>query len=144
MSWRRKGAEEPRVDLTPMVDVVFLLLIFFMISTTFVESPGLSVDLPESGAQRQDREPEEVKIYLAADGVISLGEEQVEIATLERRLQDYGDRSGAMTFVLLADKQARHGRVVELMDLAREAGFGKLAIATEAKPGRNRPPPGGN
>ena len=51
MPFLRQKKEEPRVDLTPMVDVVFLLLIFFMISTTFVESPGLSIKLPESSAE---------------------------------------------------------------------------------------------
>ena len=53
MAFLRKKRESPRVELTPMVDVVFLLLIFFMISTTFVETPGISVKLPESSSQKR-------------------------------------------------------------------------------------------
>ena len=141
MSWLRKRREDPKVDLTSMVDVVFLLLIFFMISTTFVEHPGITVNLPASGAQRQSIEPKEVKVYLSSAGDISLGDEAMSLATLQRRLADYGAKAAQMTFVLLADTDTRHGRVVELMDLAREAGFGKLAIATEARRKSPEKPP---
>jgi biopolymer transport protein ExbD len=133
MAWLRKRREEPKVDLTSMVDVVFLLLIFFMISTTFVENPGLTIKLPESGAKRSTTEPKEVKVYLSAAGEISLGSQPVTLAELQQRLREYGAKGAAMTFVLYADAQSRHGRVVELMDAARAAGFGKLAIATEPK-----------
>lgn len=133
MAFRRKRREDPKVDLTPMVDVVFLLLIFFMISTTFVETPGISIKLPESGSRVVEKEPEEVKIYLAKDGQIFLRESAVSPENLRQQLMGYGSRAKEMTFLLLADKEALHGRVVQLMDLAREAGFGKLAIATEQR-----------
>lgn len=131
MAFLRKKREAPRVDLTSMVDVVFLLLIFFMISTTFVEAPGIDVKLPESSSQVSESEVREVKVYLSQDGEISLGKEKVSQQELERRLRAYGSEAGAMTFVLLADKNALHGQVVRLMDLAKVNGFGKLAIATE-------------
>jgi len=60
MAFLRRKREEPRVDLTPMVDVVFLLLIFFMISTTFVETPGIEVKLPESSSSITEKAPEEI------------------------------------------------------------------------------------
>lgn len=131
MAFSRKKRETPRVDLTPMVDVVFLLLIFFMISTTFVETPGISVKLPESSSQQRKQEVKEVKVYLSKDGRIFLGEQEVEQAELRRRLRAFGARTKTMTFLLLADKEALHGKVVALMDLAKETGFDKLAIATE-------------
>jgi len=133
MAWLRKRRDEPKVDLTSMVDVVFLLLIFFMISTTFVENPGLTIKLPESGAKRSDAEPKEVKVYLSSAGQISLGDEALTLPELRRRLDAFGPRGAAMTFVLFADTESRHGQVVELMDAARAAGFGKLAIATDPK-----------
>ena len=61
---KRGRGTEPYVDMTPMVDCVFLLLIFFMISTTFVETPGLTIKLPESTTQTIAREPKELKTYL--------------------------------------------------------------------------------
>jgi biopolymer transport protein ExbD/biopolymer transport protein TolR len=114
-----------------MVDVVFLLLIFFMISTTFVEAPGITVKLPESSSQQRKQESKEIKVYVSREGVISLGKEQIGQEELRRRLRAYGDRAGGMTFLLLADEEAMHGKVVALMDMAKEAGFEKLAIATE-------------
>jgi biopolymer transport protein ExbD len=131
MAFSRKKREAPRVDLTPMVDVVFLLLIFFMISTTFVETPGISVKLPESSSQQRKQEVKEVKVYLSKDGRIFLGEQEIEQSELRRRLKAYGARTKTMTFLLLADKEALHGKVVTLMDMAKETGFDKLAIATE-------------
>ncbi len=133
MAFLRKRRDEPKVDLTPMVDVVFLLLIFFMISTTFIETPGLSIKLPESSTQVADKEPEEIKIYLSKKGEIFLGETAMSTEALKRHLQGYGSRADRMIFLLLADKEARHGQVVELMDLAKVAGFSKLAIATEQR-----------
>lgn len=140
MAFLRKKRETPRVELTPMVDVVFLLLIFFMISTTFVEAPGISIKLPESASQQRKQEPEEVKVYLSRDGRIFLGDEQVDQDELKRRLRSYQGRAAEMTFLLLADEEAMHGKVVALMDLAKETGFEKLAIATEM-PEKGRPKP---
>ncbi|MCP3178182.1 MAG: ExbD/TolR family protein [Desulfuromonadales bacterium] len=132
MAFLRKKREDPRVDLTPMVDVVFLLLIFFMISTTFVETPGLTVDLPESSSQAEMKEPDEIKVYVARDGAIAIGDQKVSLDQFRQRLQAFGEKAADTTFVLLADKEAYHGRVVQLMDEARQAGFKKLAIATES------------
>jgi biopolymer transport protein ExbD len=133
MAFARRKREEPRVDLTPMVDVVFLLLIFFMISTTFVETPGISVQLPESSSQREIKVPEEFKVQVSKEGAIFVGEERLSLEELRVRLAGYGAKAREMNFALYADREARHGRVVEVMDLAREAGFGKLAIATEQR-----------
>ncbi len=136
MALRRKKRDELRVELTPMIDVVFLLLIFFMISTTFIETPGISIKLPESSTVVADKEPEEIKVYLSKEGEIFLKEEKVSLAALQAHLGTYGERSRNMTFLLMADRDARHGQVVQLMDSAKTSGFGKLAIATESKKGK--------
>lgn len=129
----KRSIEEPRLDLTPMVDCVFLLLIFFMISTTFVETPGLTIKLPESTAQTIARVPKELKIYLDKSGQIFHQDRPVTLEQFKVLLREPGAAAGQTTFLLLADREARHGRVVMLMDLAQEAGFGKLAIATEQR-----------
>lgn len=133
MGFLRKQREEPRVDLTPMVDVVFLLLIFFMISTTFVESPGISIKLPESSSQNIDREPKELKVYLSQEGDIFHGDKKISIDEYKGLLAEYQPDAKETTVLLLADQESRHGKVVVLMDLARDAGFTKLAIATEQR-----------
>jgi biopolymer transport protein ExbD len=133
MSFLPKRRDEPYVDMTPMVDCVFLLLIFFMISTTFVETPGLTIKLPESTAQTIAREPKELKIYLDKNGQIFHQERPVSLEEFKLLLRQAGPSAKETTFLLLADREARHGRVVALMDLAKEAGLGKLAIATEQR-----------
>lgn len=133
MSFLRKPAEEPRIDLTPMVDVVFLLLIFFMISTTFVESPGISIKLPESSAQTVEREPKEIKVYLSREGDIYHRDKQISLDKFKSLLAEYQSDAENTTVLLLADQESQHGKVVALMDLARDAGFVKLAIATEQR-----------
>ena len=133
MSFLRKSNDEPRIDLTPMVDVVFLLLIFFMISTTFVESPGISIKLPEASSQTIDREPKELKIYLSRDGDIFYRDQKISLADFKALLAEHPSDAEQTTVLLLADQESRHGKVVTLMDLARDAGFVKLAIATEQR-----------
>jgi biopolymer transport protein ExbD len=130
MAFRRRIKEAPRVDLTPMVDVVFLLLIFFMISTTFIEAQGLSIKLPKASAAKIEQS-KDIQVYLSKEGDIFLQEEQLSIDQLRLRLAGYGDDAGGTTFLLMADREAQHGGVVQLMDLAKKAGFEKLAIATE-------------
>jgi biopolymer transport protein ExbD len=133
MSFLRKSSEEPRIDLTPMVDVVFLLLIFFMISTTFVESPGISIKLPEASSQPVEREPQELKIYLSREGDVFYLDRKISITDYKKLLAEHRSNAENTTILLLADKESRHGKVVTLMDLARDAGFVKLAIATEQR-----------
>jgi biopolymer transport protein ExbD len=77
--------------------------------------------------------PEELKVHLSLAGEIYIGEEQLSLDELRLRLAGYGTQAREMNFALYADREARHGRVVQIMDLAREAGFGKLAIATEQR-----------
>lgn len=132
MGFRRRIQEPPRVDLTPMIDVVFLLLIFFMISTTFIERPGLNIELPASNAEQIQQGKKEVQVYLAENGDIYLQRKLVTLNELLQHLESYGSVAAKkMTFLLMADKAALHGRVVQLMDVAKLAGFGQLAIATD-------------
>ncbi|NLC71747.1 MAG: biopolymer transporter ExbD [Desulfuromonadaceae bacterium] len=142
MGFLRHKSEEPRIDLTPMVDVVFLLLIFFMISTTFIETPGISIQLPSASSAAVSREKGEIKISVTAEGAIfhhsrnSQKPEPLTVEELETLLKHYGEEeAGRMTFFLLADEASRHGRVVKVMDLARKYGFKKLAIGTERESG---------
>jgi biopolymer transport protein ExbD len=133
MAFRRRMKDAPRVDLTPMVDVVFLLLIFFMISTTFIETQGLTIKLPKASASKVPKQDKEVQVYLSKDGDIFLHEEQLSLEQLQVKLAGYGESAGRTMFLLMADREAQHGGVVQLMDLAKRSGFEKLAIATEKR-----------
>ncbi|MFO7813055.1 MAG: biopolymer transporter ExbD, partial [Pelovirga sp.] len=118
MGFRRKVSESPRVELTPMIDVVFLLLIFFMISTTFIERPGVNIDLPEGGTQQVAAEKKEVEVYLTEEGDLYLQREAITQTELNDHLVGLGIESAReMTFLLMADKSARHGWVIEVMEI---------------------------
>ena len=121
------------LDLTPLIDVVFLLLIFFMVSTTFVQdAAGLKVDLPRSDAQDVIRAEEDFSIRVGSDGSIQVGDEGVDLARLQERLVAAARKDPDTMVVLEADKDVDHGRVVQVLDLARELGLTRFAIATEA------------
>lgn len=129
----KTGQDSPKVDLTPMVDVVFLLLIFFMISTTFVQTPGIEVNLPESSLKISEKKPDEVQVFIDRTGSVFLDGQEVSPDELAEKLSARGDDNRQATFVLMADKAVRHGLVVGVMDAAKEAGFINLAIATESR-----------
>ena len=120
------------LELTPLIDVVFLLLIFFMVSTTFVNQPaGLQVELPRSENRDVIPEGSDVSVHLSADGRVFVDEEPVAEDQLRARLAAAALADPATMVVLRADQKLEYGRVVQIMDLARDLGLRNFAIATE-------------
>lgn len=118
------------IDMTPMVDVVFLLVIFFMVSTTFITmESGLPVDLPS--AQTAVTEPSTLPtVTITKSDQIYVGGRAVSQAQLVDALRQLMASSGYTTVVLRADTTVEHGVVVRVMDLIKQAGAKRLAIAT--------------
>jgi biopolymer transport protein ExbD len=136
MNFKRNGSDEenePALNLTSLIDVMFLLVIFFAVSTTFRVYPGLSVNLPKAHSERIAEDKKVLKVVLTKAGEIFLDNEQVAREDLSSTLKKRQRRSAVSLFVLEADEDARHGLVVELMDAARQAGIPRLAIATESE-----------
>ena len=121
------------LELTPLIDVVFLLLIFFMVSTTFVsDEGGLAVELPRSENRDLIPEGRDVALAISADGTMQIDGEVQSLDQLRRRLKLTAEEDPSTMVVVRADKELAHGRVVEVMDLVRELGLTQFAIATEA------------
>ncbi|MFC1887580.1 ExbD/TolR family protein, partial [Candidatus Cloacimonadota bacterium] len=110
--------------------VVLLLLIFFMLTTSFVEQPGMKLDLPETKSSSGEK-PEGLEIEVQADGIISLNGETVTMEDLSDRLKNMIDQSSEKSLLLRADKEVPHGTVVEIMDIAKLNGLEKLIIGTK-------------
>ncbi|MDX8382028.1 MAG: biopolymer transporter ExbD [Ghiorsea sp.] len=118
------------VDLTPMIDVVFLMLIFFMVSTSFTANNSIKLDLPESKAQAANKDIEQVTISVDAKGQLFVQDEPVPDGALRKRILNITKGDPNMRVVLRADAEARHKRVVYVLDTVRELGMGKVGIAT--------------
>jgi len=128
---KKKGAAI--INVTSLIDVVLLLLIFFMLTTSFVQQPGIKLDLPETQSAKTADDSENT-VYINADGKIMLNDEEISFLDLNLRLAALIDTSLAENAIVLkADKTIDYGEVVKIMELAQVAGFQKLIIATEKK-----------
>ena len=115
------------INLTPLIDIVFLLLIFFMVSTTFIESRGITVELPAASAKTENTPNEPFEVSIRADERLFVGTEQATLQEIEKRLTALPKSTSV---VIRADKNVHHGLVVSIMDAAHQAGLQKLAVAT--------------
>jgi biopolymer transport protein ExbD len=120
------------LDLTPLIDVVLMLVLFFMLTTTFVLSPGVQVDLPQGSSLQQPRESDAI-ITITKDGAVYFQDAQVSLETLQAVLQRAKSQQPGLRVVIKADTVVQHGRVVEVMDMAKLVGIERLAIATAPK-----------
>jgi len=130
-----KRRPEPSIDVTPMIDVVFQLVLFFMVSTTFVSTPGFQVDLPRSSAQMVVADKDDVNIWMTMDGAVYVDDRPVDLDKLDAVFERAGERDPNTLVVIKADVGVTHGRVVTVMDMARTKGLSRLAIATETEGG---------
>jgi biopolymer transport protein ExbD len=120
------------LDITPLVDCVFLLLIFFMVTTVFSTTPGLRVDLPK--AAESDMPPEkDLNIVISKDGELELNGLPLVMEDLERALLEAKEMYRSKVLIIKADKKTYHEVVVDVMDAAKGVGIDELAIATEAE-----------
>ena len=133
MEFRKKRRDAITPDLTPLVDVVFLLLIFFMLSTTFVVSPGIRIDLPQAQAEPVRSEHRDLRVKIAAEGVLYVDDQRLSLEDLVERLRGAARTSMDTLVVIEADENTAHKYVVEVMDRAKSAGLSRLAIATRPK-----------
>ena len=135
MNFRSKKREDVSVDLTPLIDVVFLLLIFFMVSTTFTKETHLEIDLPESSAEASSSDPLEIiEIVVSSSGSYSLNGKSLinnQLDTLKRAIQKESKGDTQLPMIITADATVAHEYVVRAMDAAGQLGFSKLSITTK-------------
>lgn len=133
MKFRRQSREELNVNLTPLIDVVFLLLIFFMVSTTFTRETQLTVDLPEATGLVRDEVEKQVEIIIDEAGNYRVnGSALVDktMRTLQAAVYKVSEGDTTLPLVISADAQAAHESVVRAMDAAGQMGFSRLSIAS--------------
>ena len=127
-------SEEPDVNLTPMIDVVFLLLLFFMISTSFVRESSLKVDLPEAtGKPIENEEGKPIDIVIFSDGKLNINDVVLDNPTSEKIISALKKSVGNNPdphIIISADADAEYQRIVTAMDVSRQLGYTRLTLAT--------------
>ena len=127
--------EEPKLDLTSLIDVVFLLLIFFMVSTTFERESVLKVDLPEASTVEEREEiPDTLELVIDGEGRMFLNDQRLldsNANTIIAAMEQLAGERRDMPLILRADRQTPHHFVVTAMDVAARLGFLNLSIATD-------------
>ncbi|WP_440995659.1 ExbD/TolR family protein [Arhodomonas sp. SL1] len=136
MSPRRQ--HEPEINLTPLIDVVFLMLIFFMVSTTFIQQTRLDVTLPSASAVAPEAEPDALHLTIDAQGNMFLDERRLRNGrreTIERALAEAlaGRDPDAAHLIIDADARARHQMVIRALDAAGRAGVSRVGMAAAAE-----------
>jgi biopolymer transport protein ExbD len=134
LKFKRSKREELAINMTPLIDVVFLLLIFFMVTTTFSRETRLLVNLPEANAEAAQSNPSQIEILVSRDGSYSINgralvNSRIETLVQGLEIESGGDRS--LPILLIADAEATHQSVVTAMDGIGQSGFTRMSIATQ-------------
>ena len=132
MNFKGRERDDVSLDMTPLIDVVFLLLIFFMLTASFTQAQRLKVELPkaEQGENAQDQNKEWV-IEIDAQGNYALNGEALAGEQLTVRLRELPDRSEDTVIQIRADAKSEHQAVVRALDAARAAGLTHIGLATD-------------
>jgi biopolymer transport protein ExbD len=134
MKLTARAKEQPEVNMTSLIDVVLLLLIFFMVSTSFVKQSQISIRLPEADSSAVvDEVPQQLDIMITEQGTFLVnGRELVNNRpeTIRNALQKVSGGNTQLPLTISADANARHQFVVTAMDVAGRLGFSKISIAT--------------
>jgi len=133
LKFRRQQRDEVGINLTPLIDVVFLLLIFFMVSTTFTRETQLSIDLPEAQGTPMETVEGQIEILVAESGSYRVNGTELadnRMRTLQAAIYKISTGDTTMPMIISADAQAAHQDVVQAMDAAGQMGFVHLSITT--------------
>ena len=137
----RQRREEPEINLIPLIDVLLVILIFLMITTTYSRYTELQIQLPTSDAEKAQQRPGEIVVSVSAKGIYSINKQvmdQQDVTSLAQRLREVAGPADGQPPVLIvnADAQATHQSVINVMEAARLAGLPRLTFATQSSQAR--------
>jgi biopolymer transport protein ExbD len=135
MHFRRKNNDEPEINLIPFIDVLLVVLIFLMLSTTYSKFTEMQVTLPVADTEAQRDYPKELIVAVGADGNYSINHTLLQGRSLEvvaAALADAGKNAKETVVVISADASAKHQSVVTVMEAARRVGLNQITFATQS------------
>ncbi len=130
ISRKKKERYEVKAPLTSLIDIVFLLLIYFLLTTNFLVDEGITIKLPQARASKPQVD-ESITVYVDKDGRSFLNNEEITIGNLFKRLKDMISGKKDTLVVVRADRGVILNKAVKIMDVAKAAGAGRLCLATE-------------
>lgn len=125
---RKARGQGAVVDLTPLIDIVFQLLIFFLLTATFQNSPSFKVNLPKAENRESSQDPKAVVVTLSHEGLMEIESKPVDARELELRLCRTAESDPSTAVNIRADAATAHRHVVAVMDVARKCGLRRLGI----------------
>ncbi len=134
MNFRPERRDDVDLDITPLIDVVFLLLIFFMVSTTFEHNSEINITLPSSSKEITQAKPDAVNVGLDSQGAVYINDKALvnaQIETIKSALSEALVGLDEPPIIISADANASHQSVVRVMDAARQLGLVKITFATQ-------------
>ncbi len=120
--------EEAQIDMTPMLDIVFIMLIFFIVTTSFIKPSGLDYNKPEA-SQATTKKSANIFIGVSKTGIIKMENRQVDIERVTANVERMLAESPEAAVLIEADKEAQHGLVVKVMDNVKKAGIDKISVS---------------
>ena len=134
MNFRRARSEEPEINLIPFIDVLLVVLIFLMLSTSYSKFTELQVTLPAADAQAAVDRPREIRVVVSADGRYAINGQAVDgrsIEMLTARLSRAASGDRELPVIIAADATTAHQSVINVMDAARRAGMARITFAAQ-------------
>ena len=129
MKLLEKPAKKIGINLTPLIDVLFILIIFFTVSSTFLEQPGIELKLPEAESS-QSHTAQKVIVYVDKEENVFLNDDPVELENVAEAVNALISAQTDKSVVLHADEEVSHGIIINIMDLLRKRGIYKIIIST--------------
>jgi len=134
MKYRESRDVDVQVDIAPMIDIVFILLIFFMVTTTFVKDMKVELDRP-SAASASSASSKAIRLFIDKNSDVFLDGEPVRIWLIQSKLRDLLASSTDKTVLVISDEGVASGKLIEVIDQARLSGAQSVAVATEKEAG---------
>ncbi len=134
MKFARTYKDDPEINLIPMIDVLLVIIIFLMLTTTYSKFAELQINLPSAQAEKQLDRPNEISVVISASGQYLVQRKAVtfrDVANLAQELREAGANMKDPVVVVNADSSANYQSVIRVMDAARQAGYGQVAFAVE-------------
>jgi len=130
---RKRAAEEAEINITPMLDIVFIMLIFFIVTTSFTKELGVDLDRPSNAPVKEQKRSEVIPVRIDANGQVFIEGRLVNVGAIRANIVSALARKPGATVVVIADRNAGSGYIVTVVDQARVAGAAKVSLAAAAR-----------